>query len=200
MGQPAPKHVDVVEDARRAAVLLHPTRLRLLEKLERPSSAVELAQALGLGRQKTNYHLGELREQGLVEVCEERTRGRRIERRYRRSGESYTLSNAALGALGSRASAVTDRFSAAYQVARAAEILQEVSGMSSEAEAKAQTLPTFAADVDVRFANAGARAAFTEELTEAVAALVEKYHDAKASGGRWTRFYLGAYPRPKEGR
>lgn len=189
--------VEVVEDPRRAAVLLHPTRLRLLEKLDRPSSAVELAEAVGLPRQKTNYHLGELRAQGLIEVCEERTRGRRIERRYRRSGESYTLSNAALGTLGSRASAVQDRFSAAYQVARAAEILQEVSQMSRAAEAKGQALPTFAGDVDVRFANAGARAAFAEELTEAVAALVEKYHDAKASGGRWTRFYLGAYPRPR---
>jgi len=50
----------------------------------------------------------------------------------------------------------------------------------------------------VRFADAAARHAFTEELSQTVAALVAKHHDESAPGGRAFRFYVGAYPKPKD--
>jgi hypothetical protein len=50
----------------------------------------------------------------------------------------------------------------------------------------------------VRFRSAGDRAAFSSELTAAVAALVSRYHDEAASGGRRHRLMIGAYPTPAE--
>ena len=58
-------------------------------------------------------------------------------------------------------------------------------------------LPTFAAETEVRFASPEKRAAFAEELTDTIASLVSKYHDADAQDGRSYRMQLGAYPKPK---
>ena len=65
--------------------------------------------------------------------------------------------------------------------------------MSTAAAGK--KLPTFTLEVDVRFADPDARARFTEELAQAVADLVRRYHDAGAPSGRSFKLYLGAYPR-----
>jgi hypothetical protein len=55
-------------------------------------------------------------------------------------------------------------------------------------------LATFAMDGQVRFASAADRAAFTEELTRAVTALVAKYHDEGAPGGREHRLVIAVHP------
>jgi hypothetical protein len=61
----APGGLDVIASAERAAVLLDPLRLRLLEQLREPDSAAGLARRLCLPRQKVNYHLRELEKQRL---------------------------------------------------------------------------------------------------------------------------------------
>jgi hypothetical protein len=59
---------------------------------------------------------------------------------------------------------------------------------------------TFALDGTVRFATAADRAAFAQELTAAVAALVSRYHDEEAPGGREHRVIVAIHPsiRPTE--
>ena len=57
--QPAPP-LQVVDDPERAAAMLHPLRMRMLETLREPHSAASLARILELPRQKVNYHLREL--------------------------------------------------------------------------------------------------------------------------------------------
>ena len=52
-------------------------------------------------------------------------------------------------------------------------------------------------DTEVRFRSAADRAAFTAELTEAVARLVSKYHDESAPGGRAHRLVVVAHPLPQ---
>jgi len=42
------------------------------------------------------------------------------------------------------------------------------------------------------------RAAFTNELTEAIAKLVSKYHDDSAPGGRAHRLVVVAHPLPQK--
>ena len=54
---------------------------------------------------------------------------------------------------------------------------------------------TFALDTEIRFAGAAARAAFADELTRAVAALVSKHHVAEGSPHR---LVVAAHPIPKE--
>ena len=190
--------VDVIEETKRAQVLLHQTRLRLLEHLVSPSSAAALARKLDLPRQRVNYHLRELEGQRLVELVEERRRGNATERIYQRTGSSYAISTAVLGGLGVAPAAIQDRFSSAYQIALASQAIRDLAVMQPGAQAAGKKLPTFALAVEVRFASAAKRNEFAEELAATVADLVRQYHDEKAPKGRTFRFYLGAYPRPKD--
>lgn len=190
--------VDVIEEARRAQVLLHETRLRLLEHLAEPGSAAALARKLDLPRQRVNYHLRELEGQRLVELVEEKRRGNATERIYQRTGSSYAISTAALGGLGTTPAAIQDRFSSAYQIALACQAICDLGALQAGAQAAGKKLPTFALEVEVRFAAAAKRNEFAEELAADVADLVRKYHDEKAPKGRTFRFYMGAYPRPKD--
>ena len=56
---------------------------------------------------------------------------------------------------------------------------------------------TFALDTEICFADAAARAAFADELTRAVTALVSKHHVAEGSPHR---LVVAAHPIPKESR
>lgn len=194
-----PLPIDVIEEPKRAQVMLHSSRLELLENLGEPGSAADLARRLGLPRQRINYHLRELEAQKLIEVVDETRKGSCVERRYRRTGDRYTISTAALGSLGSMPEDIQDRFSSAYQIALASRAVRDLGRLQSGAARAGKKLPTFALEVEVRFGSAGKRNEFADELAACVAELVRKYHDEKTAGGRKFRFYLGAYPRPKRG-
>ena len=49
-------------------------------------------------------------------------------------------------------------------------------------------------DGEIRFASAADRAAFAEELADAVTWLVGKYHDESATGGRDHRVIVAVHP------
>jgi len=102
------------------------------------------------------------------------------------------ISPEALGALGATPEAARDRFSASYIIA--ARTIQEVSGLEARARGEHKRLSTLALDSEVRFATADARAAFAEELSDSLARLVAKYHDATTSGGRRFRLVTIAHP------
>ena len=189
-----PGSLDVVATPRRAALLLDPLRRRLLEELREPDSAAGLARRLRLPRQKVNYHVRELEKQRLVELVGRRRRGNCTARILRATARAYVISPTALGGIGSDPRAMRDRFSAEYLVAVAARAVQEVGELGARAQATGRRLATLTLETEVRFASAEARAGFTEELTEAVARLADKYHDAKASGGRTFRFVFAGYP------
>jgi hypothetical protein len=133
-----------------------------------------------------------------VEVVAERARGSVIERVYRRTGDGYVISTAALGAIGVTPERFRDRFSSAYQIALASRAVRDLGELQVAAEAAGKKLPTLALEVEVRFASPEQRSAFAEELTQAVAELVRKYHDERAEEGRTFRFYVGGYPARSE--
>ena len=90
-----------------------------------------------------------------------------------------------------------DRLSASYLVALAARAVREVGGLLRKSEELNKRLATLSIDTEVKFRSAEDRAAFSNELTAAVAALVSRYHDESASGGgRRHRLIIGAYPTP----
>ena len=202
MSEPVPESdalaVEVIGRGDRAASLLNEHRLRLIESLDQPRSPAELAKALGLPRQRVNYHLKELERRELVRVVEERSKGAVVERKYQRSAATYVISGAALGSVSSDPAQIQDRFSASYQIALASRAVQELGSMQQEARDAGKKLPTLSLDVDVRFASAESRNAFAEELVQAVADLCSKYQDDSAPQGRSFRFYLGGYPTPKK--
>jgi DNA-binding transcriptional ArsR family regulator len=184
----------VIHDPRRAATLLDPLRLRLLEQLAEPNSAAGLARRLRLPRQKLNYHLRELEKAGLVKLVEERRKGNCIERVVRATAIPYVIDPAALGKLGADPSRVRDRFSSAYLVAVAARSIRELAALRAGAEKAGKRLATLTLETEVRFASADARSAFAQELTNTLADLTAKYHDEESSGGRRFRFIVGGYP------
>ena len=187
----------VIDDRATAASLLDPTRSRILDALRSPGSATTVAATLGLTRQQVNYHLRALEAVGLVDLVETRQRRGLTERVFRATAQGYVVSPTVLGALAADP-AGSDRLSARYLVALAARVVREVGALVQAASAAGTTLPTLAIDTDVRFASAADRAAFTAELAAAVRTIAARYHDERASGGRWHRLVVAAHPRPAE--
>jgi len=186
--------IEVVQGPERAAALLDPIRLRILEGLAEPDSAAGVARRLGLPRQRVNYHLHELEKHELVRFVEERRKGNCVERIVRATARSYVVSPEALGTLGADPARVQDRFSLAYLVAVSARAINELAVLRERSERAGKKVATLTVDTEVRFANAAARQSFAEELTAAVTRLVAKYHDDKTTDGRAFRLVAGAYP------
>jgi DNA-binding transcriptional ArsR family regulator len=184
----------IVRDTARAAHLLDPMRAALLGQLAEPGSASSLARALGLPRQRINYHLHELEKAGFVEFVEERRRGNCVERLVKATARSYLISPEVLGALGRTPEEQQDRFSASYLMAAAGRLLHDVAETSARAATAKKRVATLTLEADIRFATAEARTAFAEELSTAVAQLVAKYHDATTAGGRRFHLVAGVYP------
>ncbi|QJY50565.1 ArsR/SmtB family transcription factor [Pseudonocardia broussonetiae] len=184
----------VIDDPAAAGVSLDPIRARLLAALVEPGSATTLAATVGLTRQKVNYHLRTLEQHGLVELVEERRRGNMTERVMRATAASYVISPAALGAVAPDPARAPDRLSARWLVALAARTVREVGGLLAGAAAARKRLATLAIDAEVRFASAADRAAFAEDLTAAVTALVARYHDDAVPGGRRHRLVVAVHP------
>jgi hypothetical protein len=76
----------------------------------------------------------------------------------------------------------------------AARTVREVGELLAGATKAGKRLATFAVDGEVRFASAADRAAFADELASAVTALVAKYHDESAEGGRPHRVVVAVHP------
>jgi DNA-binding transcriptional ArsR family regulator len=195
--------IDVIEDAAAAEASLDPMRARLLAALAVPGSATMLAAKVGLARQKVNYHLRTLERHGLVELVEERRKGNVTERVLQATAASYVISPAALAAVAPDPEHAPDRLSARWMLALAARLVRDVGTLLTRSSAARQRLATFAMDGEVRFASPADRAAFAEELAGAVAALLAKYHDESAEGGREHRVIVAVHPKitndPKDG-
>lgn len=190
--------LQVINDPDRAAALLQPIRLRLVEHLSEPDSAAGLARKLGWPRQRLNYHLRALERAGFIEFVEERRKGNCVERIVRATARSYLISPDALGSLGTTPPDARDRFSASYLIAVAARAIRELATLRSRAAAASKRLATFTLQADVRFARASDRQAFVEELAHDIARLTTKYHDEQSAGGRRFRLLVGAYPAPSD--
>jgi hypothetical protein len=144
-----------------------------------------------------NYHLRELEKAGFLEEVEQRRAGNCIERIVRAKATHYLIDPEILGRLAAHGGSVEDHVSSAYLIALAAGLIRDVAVLQDRAAKSKKRVPTFALQTDVRFATASDRKQFTEELANAVAKLVAKYHDGETAGGRVTRFIVGAYPAPK---
>src|SRR6266487_3072923 len=73
-------------------------------------------------------------------------------------------------------------------------LLQDVGTLIVGATKARKRLATFAMDGQVRFATAADRAAFAQELANAVTTLIGKYHDESAEAGRDHRVIIAIHP------
>jgi DNA-binding transcriptional ArsR family regulator len=150
-------------------------RSRIVELLstgEQPAGQLGavIGKEFGISQPAVSQHLRVLRESGLATMRAEGTR------------RLYAL----------------DRLSSNYLVALAARVVRDVSDLARRAAAAGKRLPTLSIETEIRFKSAADRAAFTSDLTQTVNALVAKYHDATAPGGRAHRLVIVAHPTPPE--
>ena len=186
--------IQVINDPAAATVALEPMRSRLLSELAAPASAATLGARVGLARQKVNYHLRALEAHGLVQLADERKWGGLTERLLVATAASYVVSPSAMGAVAVDPNREVDRLSASYLIALGARVVREVGDLVRRANDTGKRLATLSVDTEVRFRSPTDRAAFTNELTEAIATLVSKYHDASTPGGRAHRLVVVAHP------
>src|SRR5579872_4091036 len=188
--------IHVIDDPAAATVALEPIRSRLLSELAAPASAATLATRVGLARQKVNYHLHALETHGLVRLAQERKWGGLTERLLVATAASYVVSPSAMGPVAVDPSRERDRLSASYLIALGARVVREVADLVCRATEAGKRLATLAVDTEIRFRSPTERAAFSNELAEAIAKLVSKYHDAAAPGGRAHRLVVVSHPLP----
>lgn len=188
------RQTEVIYDPAAAAAALDPVRARILRELAEPASASTLAGRLNLGRQNVNHHLRALEAHGLVELVEERRKGNMIERVMRAVASAFVVAPPAWSLLAPDPARTPDRLSAHWLLALGARLVREVGTLVSGAERAGRRVATFAVDGEIRFATAEQRAAFSRELTEAVADLVARYHDESARDGRPHRLVFGLHP------
>jgi hypothetical protein len=130
-----------------------------------------------------------------VELAEERRWGGITERVLRATAASYVVSPAALAASGADPDQTADRLSARYLVALAGRVVREVGSLARRAEAAGRRLPTMAIDTEIRFRSAADRAAFADDLTNAVISIAARYHH---DDGRPYRLVVAAHPTSEE--
>lgn len=189
--------LETIVDPRLAATMLeHPLRTKILREARSPSSATEIAERLSETRQRVNYHVGRLRDAGMLTAAGTRRRRGFTERRYRATARCYVLAPAVLGELAPSPRDVSDRASAEHLIALTARTQDEVARALSASRARGKRLATLSIDADLHFGSAEDRAAFARELHEVVLSLAARYGDAP--GGRPYRLVVGAHPVPAD--
>jgi DNA-binding transcriptional ArsR family regulator len=189
--------VDVIRAPEAARAALDPVRSQLLAQLREPGSASGVARALGLSRQRVNYHLRQLEDQGLVVGAGERQWGGITERLVVATARAYVISPEALGpSAPPDPDERPDRLSASFLLALAAQTVRHIGALLSRSRRTDAPAETFAIQTDVVLASPTARVAFARDLAAAVTGIVARYHDEQAPGGRAHRLVVGAYPLP----
>jgi predicted ArsR family transcriptional regulator len=186
--------LDIIDDPARAREALQPIRLQLLQLLERPQSAPQLAKTMDMPRQRVLYHLRKLEAQRLVEAHEHGSVGRRIDRSYVRTATSYAIAPKALGGVAVDPRTVADAFSSAYLSAVAGRALNDLAALGRAAATRGKRISTLTVETAVRFATPADQRQFADELATALATLSAKYHHPDAPHGRTFRVFACGYP------
>ena len=186
---------NLIQNTQVAAAMMNPLRIRILEHLREPNSAAGLARILDMPRQQLNYHLRELEKNELIELVEERRKGNMTERIVRATSKSYMV---VLNTAKINPEEVQDKFSAAYLLSAATQLIQEVAVLQSGAHKAKKKLPTFTLQTAVKFASPDQLQAFTEELAKAVAKLALKYQNEEDPNGRSYQFHVFSHPTLKK--
>lgn len=185
-----------IRRADQAVAALHPLRRAILDELGTPGSATTVAERLGLTRQKVNYHVRQLEEEGLVETVEERKKGNCTERIVRATARHFVLDPDLFGSLAATPGRVQDRMSSAWLVAVLARALRDVSLLRERADDAGKELATLSLETTLTFASPADQAAFAEEMARAVGEVVRRHHDPEAEEGRRFRLVMGSFPAP----
>jgi DNA-binding transcriptional ArsR family regulator len=195
--------LDFLREPAQAAVLLHhPLRLKILAALLEPDSATGVARRMNLPRQTVNYHVRELARARLLARAGRRRRRHLFEQCYVATARGYVLSPEMLGSLAADPAKVADTFSANYLLGLASKLQSELARSVELATEAGKRLATLSINTELRFISPEQRAAFTEELQQAIVEVAGRHSspytksDGTAGEGRPFRLVVGCYPIP----
>ena len=181
----------LLDEPERLRAALSPLRRELLERLREPASATEVAKAMGIPRQRVNYHLRELESAGLLELVEERPRRGFTERVLRTRQGAFVVDPSVMSASFVR---MRDQYAAEHLVDVASDAVRDVARMASATGESGRRLLTFTVEAEVRFASPADVHQFTDDLTDALRSVIAKFD---SPGGRRYRLVAGGYPTPR---
>lgn len=184
-----------ISEPRAVEALAHPIRRRVLSKLRAPNTAASIARAIGLPRQKVNYHLKELARAKLVRSAGQRLNGHLIEKLYEAVAGTFVVSPRMAWDDERRDKALRDQISLERLVGLGEQLQQDANGLLDRAAYDNEEIPSASVEAEIRFANEEDRTAFMEEYLKALGPLLERYG---ARVGREFRVALAVYPNPEE--
>ena len=186
-----PDPVFSVRDADALQALAHPIRVQILEALREPASAASVARAMGLPRQKVNYHLKELERAGLVQPIEERRVGNFVESVYRAVARTFLVSPEVAWANSRRVDTMREQHSLETLVLLGERLQGDAASLLDRAAYDGEQIASASVVAEAHFASERDREAFLNEYLRSTAALLEKY--GKREGAAY-RVVMAAYP------
>lgn len=186
--------LQVIDAPDSAAALLNPVRLDILAHLSEPGSSTTVGKALGMPRQKVNYHVRELEKRGFLQEVGTRQRHGCTERLLRSRARSFVVDPRALGPMQVQPDTVKDQVSSSYLIASSSRTIRDVATLRRNADLAGKKLATFTLETELIFESPRRQAAFLDDLSSAVADLVGKYHAEHSPNGRPYRLVIGSHP------
>ncbi len=183
----------MIQTPRAASAALADLRVSILNALREPNSASGLASVLGLPRQKVNYHVRQLEDEGLVRKVGERPARGFTEILMQTVARRFLIAPQVLGDVAADRKDIEDQVSSMYLAALAAEVIQDLAELRPKAEQQEKRLATLSLASTVRFKSMEDQRAFADKLTMFVADLIREYH---ADSGREFKLMAGVYPNP----
>lgn len=183
-----------IDDVERAGALLKPLRVELLRRMIEPRTCTELGQELGETPQKIYYHVKVLEKADLVEKVSERRVGGILEGLYQAAARSYWVSPLLIGAAGGE-DAAHDQLSQGDIPGIAAQLLADIGKL---ARRDGGETPSLGLSAEIRLEDGGRRAAFLNDLRDAVQRIAERYGAASGSDrdAQIYRLMVACYPAP----
>lgn len=189
-----------IRDHDQARSLLDPLRARILKHLREPGSATSVAATLGAPRQRINYHVRTLEEEGLLEHVEDRRKGNCLERIVRSTARRYMVDPDLFGPETSEAEHPSESsagpFSSDPIVAAATRTLREVAQIEGPDLVSEGPFPSLSIESRIRFRSPHDEVEFANALRESLQLLRDRYHDPGAAGGRAFRITVGGHLDP----
>ncbi|MGE5276716.1 MAG: helix-turn-helix domain-containing protein [Acidobacteriota bacterium] len=192
--------LECISEHARAAALLNPLRMRILTIAREPASATEIAARLRMPRQRVNYHVRRLAEQGLLRRAGRQRKRNMVEQRFVASARAFLLIPDLLGGASPDWRDIRDPASAPYLLALAAQVQSDVSRAWKAAGEQGRQITTLSLKSQFRFESPAQRAEFARALRQAVVEAIARHtsvHDlpgGRPAPGSPYRLVLGCYP------
>jgi biotin operon repressor len=179
----------------------HPLRRWILAGARHPVSATELALALGLTRQRVNYHVRQLVKAGYLRPAGRRKKRNLVERQYVATARAYVLSPQMLGPLAATAPEGADATSPWCLLGLTSLAQQELATVAERSSRAGAPAASESLMTELLFEDAGQRAEFARALRKAVAGVLAEHSapyqaGAQSAGGAY-RLVMGCYPIPE---